>query len=159
MHNKLAVLLLCRGISGNVARNGKYQPMSIMLLVEVRIGNRFKEKITSFSYGSYSDVPSEWDRGYVYSFTSDVTKGRLARLRRQGCRSDRPASARRIQGNPGVGIQFPLRNQRDRIGTNHCSGGDRPWALVNMGLSGVPYTGGRSCSNVCDRKARDMLEK
>jgi len=133
--------------------------MSIMLIVKVRAHTRIQEKITSFSCGVDSVVFPEWDRGCRYTFTSDVTKGRLAWSRGQGCRSDRPTSARRIQGNPGVGIQFPLRNQRDRNGTNHCSGGDRPWALVKMGLSGVPYTGGRSCSNVCDRKARDMLEK
>ena len=158
MHNKLVVLLQCLGISGNMARNGKYPTMSIMLIVKVRIGNRLKETITSFSCGSYSNVPSDWDRGYVHTFTSDVTKGRLARSRGQGCRSERSASARRIQGNPGIGINFPLRNQRDRIGTSNCLGGDRPCAVVNMGPSGVPYTGGRSCSNVCYKKARDMLE-
>ena len=141
-----------------MARNGKYQPMSIMLIVKVRAKTHIKESITSFSCGDGSVVSAEWDRGHRYTFTSDVTKGRLARSRGQGSRSDRPASARRIQGFPGVGIQFPLRNQRDRNGTNDCSRGDRPWAVVNMGLSGVPYTGGRSCSNVCNRKARDMLE-
>ncbi len=113
-----------------MCRNGKYQPMSIMLLVEVSSSFCKQEGITSSSLQGYSSV-SGLDRTCVNTFTSDVTKGRLARLQRQGCRRGRSASARYQPDDLGVGIQFPLRNQRDRVGTSDCPGGDRPRLVVD----------------------------
>ena len=132
-----------------MCRNGKYQTMSIMLLARVK--NRFctQGKVTSSSLQYDSSVP-DWDRACVYTFTSDVTKGRLAWQRRQGCRSSRPASAR-YQPLVGIGIQFPLRNQRDRIGTCDWSGGDRPRLVVDRVCLGRFSAYGRVCSYVYDR--------
>jgi len=101
-----------------------------MLLVRVKSSFCKREDITSSLLQGYSSV-SDWDRACANTFTSDVTKGRLTWLWRQGCRSGRSASARYQPDDLGVGIQFPLRNQRDRVGTSNCPGGDRPRLIVD----------------------------
>jgi hypothetical protein len=116
--------------------------MSMCSLVKTELSQaRTGHLVSALLWGALANFRPRPEIGN--SFTSDVTKGSMAGLRRQGCRCSRPLSARHDPAlSPGVGIRFPLRNQR-RLGTFSCWGGDRP--LVTVNWANPAFRGSKHC--------------